>query len=98
MLRTISRMMSRAVAGLAAAGRSIVEPASILTVRAKRRTKGEYPSTQRRRDAEINAEKNKTRWLEGAGFRRWRGWRAEGAEHRCHWASFTQRNPILSAQ
>src|ERR1035437_3983753 len=33
MLRTISRMMSRAGAGLAAAGRSIEEPASILTVR-----------------------------------------------------------------
>src|ERR1035437_8109550 len=33
MLRTISRMMSRAVAGLAAAGRSIEEPASILAAR-----------------------------------------------------------------
>src|SRR5450756_1271409 len=32
MLRTISRMMSRAVAGWAAAGRSIEEPTSILTV------------------------------------------------------------------
>src|ERR1035437_2003103 len=86
MLRTISRMMSRAVAGLAAAGRSIEEPTSILTVCVPLHRKD-------KRSAEPNAS-DEPEWRGGRMPPGMGSWQPERLRYG---ASFTQRNPILFA-